>query len=121
MGRRFTESDLIALAFALRSQGTPEHGLWQHLAATLQGQSGAEWPPIGRRESMMIVLEDGEAAITLMLKQRPKAMRHVLRMHRAAIECCSTSTAMPSIFLQHVSTRQQAQNNFSTGPSNKGA
>lgn len=53
-----TESEIVALDIALRSEGMLVLGLWpQHLAATLQGQSAADWPATGPNQPLMVVFE----------------------------------------------------------------
>lgn len=60
-----TESEIIVLDSVLKPEWRPVHGLWQHMSATLHGQSGDEVPMAGRKEPTMIVAEDSTAMINI--------------------------------------------------------
>lgn len=80
-----TESELLALDFALRPEVIPVCGLWQFLAGNLRAQSGAEGPAGVGRTPIMMVSKDNEAVVKTTRRERSMPLRRVLRTHRVAM------------------------------------
>jgi hypothetical protein len=107
-----TESEIVALDFALRSEGLPLLTLMQFLA-------DSDSPSNPNHVPRMVVLEDNEAVIKIVLKRRSMALRHVLRTHRISIDWCFEVCSNCDVFLKYVRTTEQCADMMTKGFSKK--
>ena len=66
-----------------------------------------------RQEALLYVFEDNEAVITMIIKRRSAAMRHVSRTHRVALDWLFDRINLDSkIQIKYIDTKNQVTDIF---------
>ena len=122
-----TESEVISLEYALRTEGMPALDFWDAVAplysttsrssrGTLatQKQGKGSSSKVDDREVggiqhnfRLTVCEDNEATIKIVLKRRSPAMRHISRTHRVNLDWVYEAFQQRRISLRYVRTTSQ--------------